>query len=323
MKKLKVLIKIFPGILLLLFFACEKNGDGPSTVPIDMDNLTINNYPKVDGSTSTHPLQVIIACKLLGTEYQWQQYFDGTARAIAFSEASSEQDTVRFINDSIIHNGTHGSYVNLIQKRTDLILVARLPSNDEITMANSLNVELITNPAALDAFIFIVNAKNPVNSLTTREIQDVYTGKITNWSELGGLDAPVNPYQRNDNSGSQELMMELVMKDLQVINVPEMTLFSMMGPINQLAQDENGICYTVYFFKQFMAPAGNIKKIGIEGVQPEYNTIKSKDYKYTTNVYAVTRAGTDENSTAYQLFQWISSPVGQDIIKSSGYVPYY
>ncbi len=314
------LIYLFSILTVLSLSNCEDSSDNrPSE--INLDSLTINNYPKVDGSTSAHPLQVLIACKILGVEYSWMPgWFDETYRI--WPSFDEKPDIAQFILDSIIHNGTHSSYTNLINGKADIIIVAREASNDEINLADSAGVKLTTTPIALDAFVFIVNIKNPVHSLAVKEIQDIYTGNITFWNEVGGTNTEINPYQRNPNSGSQELMLSLVMKDLEMMDFPEMILIGMMGPINRITEDKDGLGYTVYFFEQFMAPNDSLKLLAVNGVVPEYNTLKKREYIYTTDVYVVIREDLDGSSTAYQLYLWLLTDKGQSVIEESGYIPY-
>ncbi len=315
------LVYLFSILTVLSLSGCEK-ASNKSHIEINLDSLTINSYPKVDGSTSAHPLQAIIACKILGVEYSWvESWFDDTYRI--WPSYDEKPEVAQFILDSIIHNGTHGSYINLIKGKADIILVARSASNDEIYLADSAVVNLIITPIALDGFVFIVNVNNPVNSLTVKQIQDIYTGNITNWNEVGGPNAEINPYQRDPNSGSQELMLSLVMKDLTMMNLPEMILMGMMGPINRITHDKNGLGYTVYFFEQFMAPNDSLKLLGVNGIVPQYFTLKKKQYIYTTDVYVVIREDLDKSSTAYQLYQWLLTDEGQNVIAESGYIPYY
>jgi phosphate transport system substrate-binding protein len=309
-------------MLAVLFLSRCEDTTNNGQIEINLDSLTIDNYPKVDGSTSAHPLQVLIACKILGVEYSWvPSWFDETYRI--WPSFDEKPEVAQFILDSIIHNGTHGSYVNLINGKADIIIVARAASNDEINLADSAGVNLITTPIALDGFVFIVNVNNPVNSLTVKQIQDIYTGNITNWNEVGGTNTEINPYQRDPNSGSQELMLSLVMKDLTMLDLPEMILIGMMGPINRITYDKDGLGYTVYFFEQFMAPNDSLKLLAVNGIVPQYNTLKKKQYIYTTDVYVVIREDLDRSSTAYQLYLWLLTNEGQGIIAESGYIPYY
>lgn len=309
----------------MLIVSCMSDCSDPSghdSDNISLDSLTMYNYPKVDGSTSAHPLQVLIACKFLDVEYSWMQpFFDETFRI--WPSFDEKPDIAQFIIDSITSNGTHEAFENLIHGKADIIIVARSASDDEISLADSAGVELTTTPIALDAFVFIANIHNPVNSLTEKQIQDIYTGNITHWSGVGGNNAVINPYQRDPNSGSQELMLSLVMKGLPMINSPEMILYSMMGPINRITEDRDGLGYTVYFFEQFMAPNDSLKLLSVEGIFPEKSTLRDQRYLYTTEVYAVIRRDLDSQSLAYLWYQWLSTYGGQKVISESGYIPYY
>jgi phosphate transport system substrate-binding protein len=199
--------------------------------------------------------------------------------------------------------------------------VARKPSPDEISLANQKDVELEITPVALDGFIFIVNAENPVSDLTTEDIQDIYTGKITNWKEVGGSDTEISAYQRNENSGSQELMKTLVMKDLEFQNnLGEMILYGMMGPINMISEDQQGLGYSVFYYKEFIAPNDKLKSIAVDGVKPTSDTISDQSYPYTTKVYAVIRKDLEVESSAYKMRNWLLTEEGQDIVEKSGYV---
>jgi phosphate transport system substrate-binding protein len=211
--------------------------------------------------------------------------------------------------------------VNLIENEADLIIVARTPSEDELDLAHTNGVDLVVKPIALDAFVFILNKDNPLESLTLDQIKDIYTGDITHWSEVEGEDYIINTYQRNDNSGSQELMETLVMKDEEMVDAPEMILYGMMGPINALSVDAYGIGYSVYYYEQFMAPNENIKLCGVDEVIPSRNTISSEEYAFVTGVYAVIRADTTDVDNASHLRDWLLTDEGQSVIEESGYIP--
>jgi phosphate transport system substrate-binding protein len=221
------------------------------------------------------------------------------------------------------HNGTHPAFENLIRNNTDLILVARTASADELHLADSLDINLVETPIALDALIFLANVENSVTSVTTQNIKDVYTGIITNWSDLGGPDTTINPYTRERNSGSQELMESLLMKDLEMLDFPEMMIYGMMGLINILEWDKQGLGYSVYYYTQNMVRSDKIKLLSVDGITPDYENIKSRNYGYTAEVFAIIRDDLDVNSTAYKLYQLLTTEAGQRVVKESGYIPYY
>jgi phosphate transport system substrate-binding protein len=293
----------------------------PGPTP-DLSNIA-QNYPRVDGSTSTHPLQILTACKLLNVVCTWTQpsfsEFLTTERGIGPDLATSLTEAGGIVL-SIFHTGTHQAYVNLIQKNTDLILVARLPSDDEVEEAAKADVVLDVHPMALDAFVFLVHKDNPVASLTLEQIRNIYAGEITSWSELGGAGG-INAYQRDRNSGSQELMEELVMKGTPMSDAPNMIFPSMMGPINAIHDDPLGIGYSVFYYATFMLPDENIKLLGVGGVVPTSETIASDAYPLVTEVYAVVRGDMPPDNSAIMLRDWLLTETGQETIKESGYVP--
>jgi len=319
----KFLLILLTLICLIIFFAgCENTPTG-NDIPenVDVSQINMLNYPLVDGSTSAHPLQVLIACKLLDVEYNWYDWEDGSRHIWPSYNDTTKRDRIDFIEQKIQHFGTHEAYVNLIGDSTDLILVARLPSKDEDNLAKSLGVQLEARSIALDALVFLLNSQNPINNLTTKQIIQIYSGAIRNWKETGGADAVINPYQREKNSGSQELMESLVMKGTPMVIAPTMVVFSMMGPINKLMQDPNGMGYTVYFFGKYMAPRPQIKFCAVDGVFPEYATLCSGSYSLVAPVYLVIRSNLNRASTAFRLWQWLQTTAGQAVVQESGFVP--
>ena len=313
------------GLLAVLSFtSCDDSFDEDISSNFYIDNLTMDNYPKVDGSTSAEPLQVLIACRLFDVEYSWVYlsfWFNYPYHLMPSCDIKPEIG--RFITERIHHYGTHSSFINLIHKNADLIITARTASDEELFLADSLGINLVEIPIALDAFVFLANINNPINSLTTKEIQDIYTGNITHWNEIGGTNTEIRPYQRNSNSGSQELMESLIMKDLTMIDLPDMIVLGMLGLINRIEYDREGLGYSVNYFTQYMVRSDSIKLLAIDGVYPGYNTLKNREYGYTTNVYAVIREDLDKSSTAYKLYELLLTASGQSVINESGYIPYY
>jgi phosphate transport system substrate-binding protein len=289
---------------------------------IDISQIAVLNYPRVDGSTSAHPLQTMLACRILGVPCAWYEgdMFDPTRRMIPDPEFKGSAELAEKIF-SIQHHGTHDAYMNLIHGEADIILVARLPSQDELQAAQLRGVDLEVVPVALDAFVFLVNKDNPVEDLTLESIRAIYTGEITQWSELVGTVGEIHTYQRNRNSGSQELMEKLVMRGAAMVESPDMILLSMIGPINAISEDLLGIGYSVYFYAAFMYPHERIKMIAIDGVPPTSTNIPDRSYPLTTEVYVVIRSDTSQQSMVRMLLEWLLTSGGMEAITASGYVP--
>ncbi len=287
---------------------------------VDISAINIQNYPRVDGSTSALPLQATLACEIFRIHCIWM--YDPFTPTLRVVPSPGERDADRRnLVQSLWHSGTHGSYTNLINGDVDLILVARQPSEDEQQAARQAGVELEIRAVALDAFVILVNIQNPVDDLAQQEIRAIYSGEITAWDQVGGQNQDIHPYQRNRNSGSQELMESLIMRGETMVDAPEMILEGMMGPINALASDPLGIGYSVYFYATFIFPLEEIKLLAVDGVSPRADTIADRSYPLTTEVYAVIRADTDEQHLTRLLYQWLLTEEGQSAIARSGYVP--
>ena len=218
-----------------------------------LSGIALTDWPLTDCSTSTRPVRDLVAYKLLDIPYKWEvDWMSGTTYIIQpdFWGAKSSFSYSDYLAKNLC-SGTHGAYTNLIEGKCDIIIASRDISRNEKAAAESLGVELETAPLAIDALVFIVNPKNPVKNLTTDQVRKIYTGEITNWKEVGGVDHAITPYIRDADSGSQEKMETLVMNGLNMIDgtyMPEIIGSQMTSPYSQLEYDEYGIGYTPFFY---------------------------------------------------------------------------
>jgi ABC-type phosphate transport system substrate-binding protein len=320
------------------------------------------SYPAEDGSTSTIPLAVVIACKFLDSEYEWQEGRRygapwGLSRtgmwlqtgipymvpgrepppetlslviywptAVARNEELEEKRRAVLINRLLTpHSGTHGAYENLIRGEADVGLIARKPSEAERQPARKEGVGLVSRVAARDAFVFMTHHENPVGNLTAQQIRDIYGGDITNWQAVGGADERIVPYQRDEQSGSQQLMKSVVMKGREMASPRwgrrRLIANGMGGPFISLNRDEAGIGFSVYYYEHFMAASPRTKLIAVDGVMPNHESISKGTYPFATEVYVVTRRDLDENHPAGRWRQWLLSEEGRAVVRESGYVP--
>jgi phosphate transport system substrate-binding protein len=215
--------------VLAIAIACTGCGNGEDDF-IGIENISFENYPKVDGSTSAKALSRMVACKLLGIRYDWQlvpltgmdhavrpMYVEWTVTPEAKDIPQRYAD---FFGQQVMTSQTHGAFMNLIDGNADMILTHRTISPDEKEHADAAGVTLIETSIALDAFVFIVSPNNPVKSLTGDEIKKIYTEEITNWSQVGGSDERMDVFTRPRNSGSEEVFRTLVMDGLAPSDFP-------------------------------------------------------------------------------------------------------
>lgn len=273
-----------------------------ATTPLDETAeplFTKEDYPRVDASLAIHPLVDAIAANFLCVEESELDYAYTTSR-------SSDV------------------YHNLIDGKVDVIFAAEISPEDE-EYARQQGVELEIIPATASAFVFIVNAENPVDGLTFAQLQDIYTGNITNWSQVGGADADIIPYQRPTGSGSQTAMLSLVMQDKQIMEPPTTQLRMEMGElVDAIADYDNAadaIGYSYFYYVNTMYKRDTIKMLAVDGIEPSIDTIKSGEYPIFTNGFIVLRADEAEDSPARRWVDAVLGKRGSHIIEQAGYVP--
>ena len=255
------------------------------------------NFPKIDGSTSLIPLEAGIRAEIFGTSIE-----------------NAEKD--------VAHTTTWGAFKNLLDKSVDMIFSTPI-SAEQQKMADEAGVKLEQVPVIKEAFVFVVNAKNPVESLSQQQLRDIYSGKITNWSELGGNDEPIVAYQRNYDSGSQNYMADF-MGETKLMDAPtELRPGSMSGLMSVIAPNdgaEGSIGYSVYAYAADMYGIGdNIKFIAVDGVAPAKETIISGEYPLSSYNYAIFRAKEPKNGAVRRLAEWMTSYDGQLAAAKAGY----
>ena len=324
---MRTLSKRIVGIALLIAGLCGCNGiDSPE---YDLKDIKLEEWPLTDCSTSTRPVRDLVAYKLLGIPYQWEEDWMGSPTYI-ITPKFQEKETSFSYNDYLNRNlcsGTHDAYMNLIGGKTDVIIASRDISRNEKAASAELGVELKTAPLAIDALVFIVNPKNPVKNLRADQVRRIYTGEITNWKEVGGVDHAITPYIRDADSGSQEKMETLVMNGLKMIDGTEETyMFEIIGsqmasPYLQLENDEYGIGYTPFFYCTAMVrDLMRVDMLSIDGVMPSKETLRNNKYPFVSSIYAAVRKTEDHESIAYKLYQFLFTKKGADMIDESGYI---
>lgn len=158
---------------------------------------------KLDGSTALYPVFASFAQAV---------YPEGTYDS-SMSEVQSTQ--------------TSGAWAGLLKEERELIFVPEPPSSIQ-SQAKAKGVELMLTPVGKEAFVFFVHKDNPVTNLTGEDIQNIYSGEVTNWKELGGNDEPILAFQRPEDSGSQQ-MLRKVMGTKRLMDPPSDQRVSGMG----------------------------------------------------------------------------------------------
>lgn len=257
----------------------------------------VDDLPVIDGATALYPIYA------------------------AFAQAVYPEKEYDPYNSEVMSSRTGAAYVNLINGRADIIFVAA-PSKAQIDSAKNVGKELRLTPIGKEAFVFFVNSKNPVKTLTEDEIKAIYSGKITNWKEVGGKDDHIRAFQRPEDSGSQTALQNF-MGLTPIMKPPTEDVASLMGTVIGEVSDyknhKNAIGFTFRYYSTQMVKNNKIRLLAVDSVEPTVDNIRSGEYPITNEIYAVT-AGSD-NPHVEDFIEWILSDEGQEIVEKTGYVP--
>ncbi|XNM84344.1 PstS family phosphate ABC transporter substrate-binding protein [Escherichia coli] len=190
--------------------------------------------------------------------------------------------------------------------------------------AEESNVTLIYTPFAREAFVFIVNVDNPVNSRPNNKCVTSSVVQLPTGARLAVTIRRSRPGNALEDSGSQTVMQSQVMKNVRMISPQETEVASMMeGMIKVVAEyrnTNNAIGYTFRYYATQMNADKNIKLLAINGIAPTAENIRNGKYPYIVDAFMVTR----ENMTSetQKLVEWFLTPQGQSL-EDVGYVPMY
>ena len=261
--------------------------------------MTTETYPRVDGSTATLPLSEAV-----------------------FMAATGEDATVAA--EYVVHTKTTNSYKRLYDGEVDLLIVYE-PAEEIV--ARMQTEPLCIKPIGMDALVFLANTSNPVESLTTEELVEIYSGRLDNWSKVGGPDKELLAFQRPLGSGSQSLMQKLVMGDVPMTTGDNVYRYSTMSDILEGMLSYNGedntLGYSVFYYANNMYFEKDLKLLGVNGVAPSTQTIYDGSYPLRNEFYAVIRTDEPADSNARKIFDWLTGEDGQRLVLETGYVPCY
>lgn len=261
--------------------------------------IGMEQFPKLDGSTATLPISMAI---------------------YRLSTGASAKEAEGFIS----HGKTTNAYLDLIENRGPRLVIAYAPGKQVEESLSEHGNNLIIKPIGRDALVFMKNEGNPVDSLSQAQVTSIYSGKLTNWKELGGKQAQIRAFQRPQDSGSQNLMEQLAMKGIPMAEAPAEYVPSEMGELlERVSAYDNtaeALGYSVYFYAKNMYQKPRLRFMAIDGVEPSSKTIRDGSYPYVSDFYAAVRKDELKDSYAYQLFEWLTSDDGQALINGLGYV---
>lgn len=303
-------------------------------------------FPGLDNHRTHHTALVCGLCLLIllavtacgsAAASRAQASSDGTTRAIqnkgsdtlvnlALAWAERYRMLYPDISIAVTGGGTGTGIAALINGTVDIANASRQMKEEEIAAAEANGIEPTEFTVAIDALAIIVNPANPVSRLTIDQLADLYTGRITNWQEVGGWDAPIVLLSRETNSGTHVYFLEEVVRkgdsDNKDIFAPQTLLMpSSVGITSELRRNPNAIGYDGF---GYVDPAHE-KLIAVATdanapyVLPSVESGADGSYPIARGLYMYT-AGAPTGAIRDYL-NWIVGPEGQAIVAELGFVP--
>ena len=204
--------------------------------------------------------------------------------------------------------GSGAGITAVAEGRCDIGLSSRALKDSEAEQG------LVGTVLAYDGIAVIVNPENTVEDLTVEQIAAIYTGGITNWSEVGGIDAEIVLIGREAGSGTRGGFEEIV--DVEDACAYRQELTSTGDVITAVSQNPGAIGYA-----SLASVKDTVKAIKVGGVAPSEETVKDETYAIQRPFVLVTKKGTALTETAQAFFDFITSEAAREVITAAGVVP--
>lgn len=243
--------------------------------------------------------------------------------ALAWSEAYAQVEPG--VRVAVTGGGSGTGIAALINGTVDIANASRSMSAEEKAAAIAAGFEAVEVPVALDAIAVVVHPSNPVTKLTVEQLADIFTGRVTNWQEVGGEDRPIVLVSRESNSGTYQYFLEHVVrrgsKENKDLFSPDALLMpSSEGISSEVRRNPNAIGYDGL---GYVTPDQKViwvaPEAGAPYIAPTLESVKDGTYPIARPLFMVTRGRLVGPAAAY--LAWIQGSQGQAIVRELGFVP--
>ncbi|WP_348797486.1 phosphate ABC transporter substrate-binding protein [Flavobacterium adhaerens] len=221
-------------------------------------------------------------------------------------------------NIQVTGGGSGVGLAALINGSTDIANSSRSIKPSELTkMKAKYNRTGVEIACAKDGLSVFLNKGNSVSELTIQQLGDIFSGKITNWKQVGGADAKIQLYGRESSSGTFEFFKDHVVKTDFAKNCQ--TLPGTAAIVNAVKKDKYSIGYGGAAYAEGVKDCAVKRDAKTKGVLPSETTIKNRTYPITRYLYMYLKEKPTGETKAF--IDWILSPQGQSLIADVGYYP--
>jgi phosphate transport system substrate-binding protein len=243
---------------------------------------------------------------------------------VALAWAEAYQNVKPSVSIAVTGGGSGTGIAALINGTVDIANASRQIKDSEIEAAQANGIDPVEFVVAIDALAVIVNPKNPVNQLTIPQLADIFTGRVTNWRDLGGSDAPIILVSRESNSGTHVYFLEEVVrlgdsKNTDIFAAKTLLMPSSVGITSEVSRNPNAIGYDGLGYVTEDEKVIAVAKDGESPyVLPTVETGADGSYPLARNLYMYT-AGEPTDVIAEYL-DWLRGSAGQQIVSDLGFV---
>lgn len=244
---------------------------------------------------------------------------------LALAWAEKYQGDHPDVRISVTGGGSGTGIAALLNGTVDIANASRQIKEEEVETAKSNGIDPLEHIIARDAIAVIVNPENPVNELTLQQIADIYSGKMSNWTEVGGEDRPIVRLSRETNSGTHVYFLETVLRlgdseDKTLFSMDTLLLPSSEGIISEVRQNPNAIGYDgLGYVPDDLKTIAIAEEEGGAYVLPSIPTVNDKSYPIARDLYMYTNG--EPEGLLKEYLDWILSPEAQQIVADLGFVP--
>lgn len=220
-------------------------------------------------------------------------------------------------------NTTHGAWLAIADRTSDIALLAA-PTEEEQAYLKEKGVEVEMKLYGGDGLVFIGNHACGVTNLTLDDVRDIYRGQITNWAQLGGVDAPIRVLYRDDQSGSQRLFERMVWADEEVPDFEALGFEredEMSTIVGECLYNPYTIGYSIMTYLNDVFAEDDLLAFSLNGVDATPENVAAGDYPLGTKGYVVIRADEAADSPARRLYNWFGSTICDELLRSNGVTP--
>ncbi|TCD48437.1 phosphate ABC transporter substrate-binding protein [Chlorobium sp. N1] len=214
---------------------------------------------------------------------------------------------------TVSESGSGNGAKSIINGTCDIANMSRAMKDKEVAAAKAKGVNPVEHVVALDGIAVVVNPSNRVQNLTLAQIRDIYSGKVTNWNQVGGPSAAIVKIQRESNSGTQDTFKHLVMGKAYPISKRAETQASNGAVKSRVASTPAAIGFVGLGFVD-----GSVKAVKVNGVTPSVETVKDGSYPISRPLFMYTNG--EPTGVVKQFIDLNQTSAGMRMISELGFV---